>query len=291
MLSRMWTPNAALPTQDPTQALASLLILLKGRRFVILTGAGCSTESGIPDYRGPTGSLRRRQPIQYLDFLRHDSTRRRYWARSAAGWRHIIAARPNEAHHAIAKLLHAGHATGLITQNVDGLHSDAGSQRQVELHGSIRRVGCLGCEVRFERAAFQDELLTQNPALRDHLAAPAPDGDAELEETLARDFVVPSCRACSGVLKPDVVFFGENVPRPAVAAAWDLFTEATALLVVGSSLAVYSGFRFARGAAERGLPIVIINQGPTRADELAAVRVDLSASQALRAIAAQVSSR
>lgn len=263
--------------------LASVAALLRGRRFVVLTGAGCSTDSGIPDYRGPTGSLRRRPPIQYQDFLRAESTRQRYWARSLLGWPQVMAAQPNAVHRGLARLEQAGLLTGIITQNVDGLHGRAGSQRVVELHGSLYAVRCLGCGQRDSRSALQSTLQALNPAYAEHSARAAPDGDAEFEPglTAAPPFVVPPCRRCGGLLKPDVVFFGENVARSVVDAAWALFAEASALLVLGSSLAVYSGFRFARGAAERSLPIVLINQGPTRADELAALRVEAPLSPTL----------
>lgn len=255
---------------------ASLVALLRGRRFVVLTGAGCSTDSGIPDYRGPSGSLRKRQPIQYQDFVHSAATRTRYWARSLIGWPQVAQAQPNPTHHALARLEQAGLCCGVITQNVDGLHGRAGSQRVVELHGSLHAVRCLSCAQLRSRAQLQPELARLNPAWAALSAVVAPDGDAEVETraVAGASFVVPPCSACGGVLKPDVVFFGENVARSVVDAAWRLFAEASALLVLGSSLAVYSGFRFARGAAERGLPIALVNLGPTRADELAAVRVE-----------------
>jgi NAD-dependent SIR2 family protein deacetylase len=256
--------------------LPSVVSLLSGRRFVVLTGAGCSTDSGIPDYRGPSGSLRRRAPIQYQDFLHSAATRQRYWARSTLGFPQVLQAQPNAVHRGLARLEQAGLVTGLITQNVDGLHSRAGSQRVVELHGSLHSVRCLGCGQQGSRQALQADLLAKNPNHSERSAGSAPDGDADFEPDAApaSPFVVPACDRCGGMLKPDVVFFGENVPRSVVDAAWALFAEASALLVLGSSLAVYSGFRFARGAAERGLPIVVINQGPTRADDLAALRLE-----------------
>jgi NAD-dependent SIR2 family protein deacetylase len=264
--------NAEEPRRS--DSIADLLALLRGRRFTILSGAGCSTDSGIPDYRGPTGSLRKRQPIQYQDFLRSETTRRRYWARSTLGWRTIATARPNAAHEAIAALEHGGRLGGLITQNVDGLHQAAGSRQLVELHGSLHWVRCLSCEQPVDRASLQAELVTKNPSLSQALAASAPDGDADLDEALHAGFLVPACRQCGGVLKPDVVFFGENVPRSRVQAAWRMLESAEALLVLGSSLALFSGFRFVRGAVERDLPVALVNLGPTRADALAAVRVE-----------------
>ena len=263
--------------------LASLVALLRGRRFVALTGAGCSTDSGIPDYRGPAGSLRRRQPIQYQDFVRSAATRQRYWARSLLGWPQVVQAAPNAAHVALSRLEDAGLCTGVITQNVDGLHGRAGSRNVVELHGSLHGVRCLGCGRTQPRASLQPTLLSHNPSWGSQHAVAAPDGDADVDADAARlaTFAVPPCHDCGGLLKPDVVFFGENVARPVVDAAWRLFAEASALLILGSSLAVYSGFRFARGAAERGLPIAIVNLGPTRADDLAALRVEASLSQTL----------
>lgn len=269
-------------TERRRDALTSAVALLRGRRFVVLTGAGCSTDSGIPDYRGPTGSLRRRTPIQHQDYLRSAETRQRYWARSTLGWPQVGMAQPNAVHHALTALEQAGLVTGIITQNVDGLHGRAGSQRVVELHGSLHAVLCLQCGQRSPRDLLQAELLAANPSYAEHAAAAAPDGDAEFEPGAGRAaFVVPACSLCGGMLKPDVVFFGGNVARPIVEAAWQLFDDASALLVLGTSLAVFSGFRFARGAAERGLPIVVINQGPTRADELAALCIDEPLSPAL----------
>lgn len=271
--------------RDPPSSLVSLL---RGRRFVALTGAGCSTDSGIPDYRGPTGSLRRRQPIQFQDFLRSADTRKRYWARSLIGWRHIAAAQPNPVHHALARLQQAGLCCGVITQNVDGLHSRAGSGQVIELHGSLHAVRCLSCPQRIARDQHQQVLAALNPGWAMRSAAVAPDGDAELEADACASFVVPSCPRCGGLLKPDVVFFGENVARTVVDAAWQLFAEASVLLVLGSSLSVYSGFRFARGACERGLPVALVNLGPTRADELAALRVEQPLSPTMEFLCQQL---
>jgi NAD-dependent deacetylase sirtuin 4 len=272
---------AGVPRAEP---LENLLALLAGRRFAVLSGAGCSTDSGIPDYRGPQGSLRRRRPIEYQEFLRSEAARRRYWARSTLGFRTLSAARPNIAHHALAGLERAGRITGLITQNVDGLHGAAGSRRLVELHGSIHFVRCLSCGDRSERAALQETLRAQNPTFESALGEVAPDGDAEIEARLYEGFVIPACARCGGLLKPDVVFFGENVTRGVVDAAWQTLADAEALLVVGSSLALYSGLRFPRGAAERGLPIAIVNLGPTRGDELAAVRLNAAVGPVLQAL-------
>jgi NAD-dependent SIR2 family protein deacetylase len=264
-------------------SVTALAELLRGRRVVALTGAGCSTESGIPDYRGE-GRPRRRSPVQYREFVGSEATRRRYWARSLAGWPTIAAAEPNDAHRALAALEERGTVAGVITQNVDGLHRAAGSRRVVELHGALARVRCLGCGALAARAELQDRLRAANPGWTATPSA-APDGDADLEDAAFQDFVLAACRRCGGVLKPDVVFFGENVPRPVAEAAWTLFDEAELLLVVGSSLAVFSGYRFVIRAAERGIPVAIVNLGPTRADDRAALRLDGRAGEVLATLA------
>jgi NAD+-dependent protein deacetylase sirtuin 4 len=258
--------------------IGPLAELLRGRRVVALTGAGCSTESGIPDYRGE-GRVRRRS-IQYREFIGDEATRRRYWARSVAGWPMLAAARPNPAHAALATLEDQGALNGVITQNVDGLHRAAGSRRVVELHGALARVRCLDCGALADRAELQERLLAANPGWL-ATAPAAPDGDADLADDAIAGFEIHACRRCGGVLKPDVVFFGENVPRATADAAWSLFDEAEALLVVGSSLAVFSGYRFVLRAVERQIPVAIVNRGPTRGDDRAAVRLDGSAGAVL----------
>ena len=255
--------------------LAPLLDLLRGRRAVVLAGAGCSTESGIPDYRGP--DARPRSPIQYQEFVRSEAARTRYWARSAVGWTRFSAARPNTGHFAMAELEEAGAVRGIITQNVDGLHHAAGSRRVVELHSSLASVRCLSCSTISPRDAFQRRLMSMNGDWADRLRGEveqAPDGDAELPAWAMEAFRVPACEACGGVIKPDVVFFGENVPREWVEDAWRLFAEGDVLLVAGSSLTVYSGRRFIYRAQQDGVPIAIVNIGPTRADEMAAAKVE-----------------
>ncbi|MGK7312339.1 MAG: NAD-dependent protein deacetylase [Candidatus Longimicrobiales bacterium M2_2A_002] len=260
--------------------LRELVHLLRGRRVVVLAGAGCSTESGIPDYRGPEGSLKRRSPIRYGEFVRRPDARARYWARSTVGWPRLSTTRPNPAHRALAELEAAGVVRGVITQNVDGLHHAAGSRRVVELHGSLGRVACLECGARIPRSAFQEELLALNATWLDGVeraraaAETAPDGDAELPDGTVPGFRVPACRSCGGVMKPDVVLFGENVPATRVDDAWRLFGEGDALLVVGSSLMVYSGRRFIYRARDESVPVAVINLGPTRADEVAAAKVE-----------------
>lgn len=266
-----------LTTDDPT-ALDALHELLAGRRTVVLTGAGCSTESGIPDYRGPEGIRRTRQPMKYQEFVGSEAARTRYWARSTIGWPRFTAARPNPAHYALARLEDAGVVPGIITQNVDGLHQAAGSRRVVELHGSLAVVRCLDCGAEVSRGEYQSRLLALNTgwleALNGGTAELAPDGDAELPAWAESNFRVAPCESCGGTLKPDVVFFGENVPPPRLEDAWRLFSEAEALLVVGSSLTVYSGRRFIYRAQQLGVPIGIVNLGPTRGDEVAAVKIE-----------------
>jgi NAD-dependent SIR2 family protein deacetylase len=260
----------------------ALVELMRGRRVCVLTGAGCSTESGIPDYRGPGTRERARQPIQLRAFLEDPAVRARYWARATLGWQHFSRAEPNAAHLALAALERSGVVNGLITQNVDRLHHAAGSRNVIELHGALAEVRCLGCGTLEDRAALQQRLLASNPDFAARTVDVAPDGDAELATT--NGFVVPSCLACGGVLKPDVVFFGDNVPRARVDAAFRLLHEAEVLLVVGSSLAVFSGYRFVLRAAERAMPIGLVNVGETRADVHAHVRVDARAGEVLPAL-------
>jgi len=275
-------PSPSVEPRAPAAGLRVLLDLLRGRRVVVLAGAGCSTESGIPDYRGPGAKLHRRAPMTYQEFVRSAESRARYWARSAVGWPRFQAARPNAAHGALARLEADGVVRGVVTQNVDGLHQAAGSREVLELHGSLAFVRCLACGHRTGRASFQERLGALNRAWAERLertmeagAAPsAPDGDAELPDGAVADFRVPDCEACGGVMKPDVVFFGENVPRDRVDGAWRLVEAAQVLLVVGSSLTVYSGRRFVDGAAKAGVPVAVMNSGPTRADDVAAVKVD-----------------
>ncbi len=268
--------------------LDALIGLLRGRRVVALTGAGCSTESGIPDYRGPDTPPRARPPIQHREFVERPDARRRYWARSMLGWPRLAAARPNRGHAALAALERASAVAGLITQNVDGLHHGAGSREVVELHGALRRVRCLACERVFARDELQRRLADAYPDWMERGGAVAPDGDADLVDGDAAEFEVVACAACGGVLMPDVVFFGGSVPRPTLDAAWATFERAEVLLVVGSSLTVFSGYRFVRRAAERGVPVAILNRGPTRGDPYATLRVDARAGEALAAVAGAI---
>lgn len=266
-------------------------------RLVVLTGAGCSTESGIPDYRSPGGAWTRHKPILYSAFVRSADVRRFYWARSYRGWPRFDGARPNAAHRAIAGLEHGGRVHQLITQNVDDLHQEAGSRAVVQLHGRNRVVVCLACGGEFPRQDVQERLAVLNAGwlaaargegLHADEADFAPDGDAELAREAVGGFVVPDCQRCGGVLKPAVVFFGESVPPVKVTFAMDRVDEADALLVVGSSLTVWSGFRFVKRAADRGTPIAIVNIGPTRGDELASVKVEASCGEVLSRVVAMV---
>ena len=258
----------------PSGDLDDVEDILAGGSVAVLSGAGISTESGIPDYRGATGSLRKHTPMTYEQFVHSADNRRRYWARSHLGWRTIARAQPNAGHAAVAALSAAGYVSAVITQNVDGLHRAAGTSESVELHGSLDRVICLSCRRLSPREELDLRLRAANPAFQDASTRVNPDGDVELADELIAQFSTVPCDVCeSGILKPDVVFFGENVPKPRVQQCYDLIDQARALLVLGSSLTVMSGLRFVRHAARGGKPIAIVNQGPTRGDELAAVRI------------------
>ncbi|RZS89685.1 NAD-dependent SIR2 family protein deacetylase [Motilibacter rhizosphaerae] len=241
----------------------------------VLTGAGLSTESGIPDYRGATGAAQRRHsPMTYQEFTGSPEARQRYWARSHVGWRTIGRALPNPGHVAVARLEQAGLLSGLVTQNVDGLHAAAGSRDVVELHGALARVVCLGCGALTPRSALDARLAAANAAWSGVVLALNPDGDALLDDTDVEGFTVVDCAACGGVLKPDVVFFGETVPADRVAASFAVVDRAASLLVLGSSLHVMSGYRFVLHAVRRGIPVALVNLGPTRGDRHADLRLD-----------------
>lgn len=265
----------------------------KSKRLVVLTGAGCSTESGIPDYRSPGGAWTRHKPIYFSAFVRSAEVRRFYWARSYRGWPRFDQARPNDAHRALAELESNGRVHQLITQNVDDLHQEAGSRAVVQLHGRNRLVVCLDCGGTIPREEMQERLRERNAAwleaaqwerLPADEADFAPDGDADVVQHVIGGFEVPECHRCGGVLKPAVVFFGESVPKDKVAYAMSRVDEADAMLVVGSSLTVWSGFRFARRAHERGVPIAILNIGPTRADDLATLKIEQRAGAVLASV-------
>jgi NAD-dependent SIR2 family protein deacetylase len=265
-----------------------LVNLVADGNVVILSGAGLSTESGIPDYRGPSGRARRAEPMTYQTFVATAAARQRYWARSHLGWRHVAHAEPNAGHRAVAELERGGLLTGIITQNVDGLHQAAGARRVIELHGSLSRVLCLGCGARTPRPRLDHRLRAANPGWAARTAEITPDGDAVLAGDDVAGFRVVGCESCGGVLKPDVVFFGENVPRPRVGESYRLVERAGALVVLGSSLTVMSGYRFVRHAAKLAVPVVIINQGRTRGDAQAVATIDAPLGATLSALTARV---
>ena len=274
--------RATAALSAPGTGLAEVRELLRRGNVTVLSGAGLSTESGIPDYRGPTGSQRRHAPMQYQAFVHDPAARHRYWARSYLGWRQIDSARPNPGHRAVARWQDSGWLRAVITQNVDGLHQAGGARDVVELHGGLDRVVCLSCGVRLPRAEVDSRLRAANPHFDAHVEHINPDGDADLADTDLDTFVMIPCPRCgTGPLKPDVVFFGENVPRERVDHCFRQVQASSALLVLGSSLTVMSGFRFARRAAALGIPIAIVNQGPTRADDLAVMHVDAPLGAAL----------
>ncbi len=242
-------------------------------RLAVLTGAGVSTSSGIPDYRDEQGEWKRARPVEFRPFMTDLKVRQRYWARSTVGWPIISNAQPNAAHVALAKLEAQGSVQLLITQNVDGLHSKAGSAHVIDLHGRIDAVRCMTCGASLPRAELQRQLLAANPGWAAIEGSVAPDGDVDLESRDFSGFVVPDCSQCGGILKPDVVFFGENVPPDRVTRAFEGVAKADALLIVGSSLMVYSGYRFAEAAAAAGKPIAAVNLGKTRADHLLSLKI------------------
>lgn len=250
-------------------------------RLFVLTGAGCSTDSGIPDYRDADGEWKRGRPIMLQDFLAQEHSRKRYWARSLVGWQRMRAARPNDAHRALVALEERGRMAALVTQNVDGLHQAAGSRNVIDLHGRVDVVRCMSCERRVPRELVQTELTRRNPAFAELAAQAAPDGDAELDDLDFASFAILGCDACGGLLKPDVVFFGERVPHERVVAAFAALESCDAMLVVGSSLMVYSGYRFATAMAGAGKPIAAVNLGRTRADEVLALKVNARCAEAL----------
>jgi NAD-dependent SIR2 family protein deacetylase len=273
-----------IPLAEPT--LADALALLAGRRLAVLTGAGVSTDSGIPDYRGPDSPPR--NPMTFQQFTGDEAFRRHYWARNHVGWRHVGTARPNAGHRALARLEERGIVVGLITQNVDLLHEAAGSRNVIDLHGRYDRVVCLTCGTVEARAHLATRLDALNPGFADAVddVEIAPDADAVIEQT--QHFVVAGCEVCGAMLKPDIVYFGETVPRPRVDAAYALVDSGDALLVAGSSLTVQSGLRFVRHAAQAGKPIVIVNRGATRGDRLATLHLDAGTSETLTTLAAEL---
>jgi NAD-dependent SIR2 family protein deacetylase len=301
-MADMWEVVAAVaagsdpvPAADPARAAAAVAAtsaqraglagLLAAGGVLVLSGAGLSTDSGIPDYRGPSGVLRRHAPMTYQAFVEDPAARHRYWARSHLGWPRIAAAAPNAGHRAVAEWQGAGLLAGIITQNVDGLHQAAGAGQVVELHGGLDRVVCLACGAVLARVGLDAALRAANPGFGRSADQALPDGDADLAEERLDGFVMVPCPGCGGgPLKPDVVFFGESVPRPRVQSCFDLLAGAKALLVLGSSLSVMSGYRFVLRAAALGVPVAIVNQGPTRGDAQAALRLDAPLSELLPAV-------
>lgn len=255
-------------------------------RLVVLTGAGLSAASGIPTYRNDRGEWQRSDPIQHQEFISRPEQRARYWARSMNGWPYVRASRPNAAHDALADLERLGHVHLLVTQNVDRLHQQAGSRRAVDLHGRLDRVRCRSCGEETRRDAVQQALKSANPDYASYRARIRPDGDAEVDDRWVSGFRVPPCGSCGGMLMPDVVFFGGSVPRERVEAVQRAVDEADALLAVGSSLMVYSGFRFCRQAVDAGKPLFIVNRGETRADDLAALKLTDDAARVLTGLVA-----
>ena len=269
-------------SNDAGVAIAELATFIAAHpRLCVLTGAGLSTASGIPDYRGSDGQWKRRPPITWQAFSGDAAVRNRYWARAWLGWQVLARAHPNGAHHALARLDRSGHVHGLITQNVDNLHQRAGHSAVIDLHGNLVRVICLGCAAVFDREAVQAQIAAAHPHWRPAAARAAPDGDADLDDASLVGFTAPACLHCGGILKPDVVFFGENVPAERVQQACDTLADCDALLVIGSSLLVYSGYRFARQAAAAGQPIALLTLGRTRADDLAHFKWDVDCQTVL----------
>jgi NAD-dependent SIR2 family protein deacetylase len=283
--------RVALPAQQAAEALDTLTDLVAAGRVLVLTGAGISTESGIPDYRGPTSAARRASPMTYQAFTGDPAARRRYWARSHLGWQLVGRAVPNRGHRAVAALEAAGLLTGVVTQNVDGLHQAAGAAGVTDLHGRLDRVRCLDCGQLSGRDELHARLAEANAGWHAVAAGVNPDGDVDLPDGALDGFRAVDCVGCAGVLKPDVVFFGETVPADRVARSYELLARSRSLLVLGSSLTVMSGHRFVLRAARDGYPVGIVNQGATRGDRYAAVTVDGPLGTVLPAVVARVTGR
>jgi NAD-dependent SIR2 family protein deacetylase len=282
-------PSARPPAVSPSDvhALAAFLAL---HRSLVLTGAGISTDSGIPDYRGVNRRAPAPKPMTYQEFVRGEDARRRYWSRSAVGWAHMAQRAPNAGHAAVARLESLGRLTGVVTQNVDGLHRSAGTRELIELHGDLALVVCLDCGAREGRREYQRRLLAANPGFVPDAVPLLPDGDAAVDPEVARAFAVPVCAVCGGVMKPDVIFFGENVPKARLERAWDRLAAADGLVVLGSSLEVFSGYRFVRAAHTQGKPIAVVNHGPTRADGEVDLRLEARIADVLPAAVAELES-
>ena len=269
---------------NPAQ-IASLRNYLEGGRILVITGAGVSTGSGIGDYRDERGEWKRGAPIMHDPYMQEHATRQRYWARSQVGFPQFAAAVPNVVHDVLARWETAGLLCGLITQNVDGLHSKAGHQQVLELHGNLHQVVCMSCGAQSSRAGWQHWLETHNPLVSEDFYTPAPDGDADTSRQNFSEIAVPACELCGGIVKPDVVFYGGSVAKAVVQTAYDWVDQARVVLVLGSSLMVYSSFRFARRAHTRGIPLLAVNKGHTRADELLTMKLDAECGAVLTALA------
>ena len=274
----------ALPSSLDTPLLDKLTTIVRGKTLLVLSGAGISTDSGIPDYRGEDRRKTKRTPLLYQTFVSQEKAQQHYWARSVIGWPHIERAQPNNSHYILAELEARGKVTGIITQNVDGLHSKAGNKKVIELHGSLAWVRCLNCKRLESRKHLQERLLDLNPDFSADAQELAPDGDAELDAKATASFYIPACLHCGGTLKPDVVFFGENVPKKKVLLAWDYLDKAELLLVLGSSLTVFSGYRFVARAVSQKKPVIIINKGKTRGDDDATLKLDTALAETLPAL-------
>jgi NAD-dependent SIR2 family protein deacetylase len=283
--------RVASPAERAAEALGTLTDLVAEGGMLVLSGAGISTESGIPDYRGPSSTARRARPMTYQTFTTDPAARRRYWARSHLGWQLVGGATPNRGHHAVAALQGAGLLSGVITQNVDGLHQAAGARDVTDLHGRLDRVRCLDCGRLSAREELHARLAAANASWHAIAAGINPDGDVDLPDSALAGFRIVDCGDCGGVLKPDVVFFGETVPADRVAHCYELLAGSRSLLVLGSSLTVMSGHRFVLRAARDGRPVAIVNQGATRGDRYAAVTVDAPLGTVLPALAARVAGR
>lgn len=279
-----WAMATEAPPADSRALEALATFVADHAPLLAITGAGCSTASGIPDYRDENGEWKHRRPVVYADFVASETVRRRYWARSLVGWPRVAEARPNGAHRALRALEAGGVLGHLLTQNVDGLHQKAGSRRVVDLHGRLDEVSCLACDRRLSRQDVQELLLAWNPGIATLASLERPDGDVSLEPADLDGVRVPDCPGCGGVLKPAVVFFGENVPRERVSAAMARLAEARGVLVVGSSLMVFSAYRFCLAAAERGLPVAALNLGRTRVDAQLAMKVHANCASLLPAL-------
>jgi NAD-dependent SIR2 family protein deacetylase len=250
----------------------------------VITGAGCSTDSGIPDYRDKEGNWKTKQPVYHRDFLRSEHHRKRYWARSMVGWQHFGKATPNLAHRALARLETLGKIQAIITQNVDGLHQRAGSQSVIDLHGRLDTVICLSCQTLIARQSLQERLISTNPNWLQYEAKQAPDGDAQLEVDHFHQFNIPECQSCGGILKPNVVFYGDGVAKEVVQCCFDAVNQSKAVLVVGSSLMVRSAYRYVLHAHENNIPVAALNEGKTRADELLHFKLEENCSAALTSL-------